>query len=212
MAINMLRTRPTSLLFLCNTSGIFKPMQNNGLMMGLTQTLFATKFLLPTQQRANICVPRLKEKILRENGLITRKCDQLKTEQARPEDIDVLNSAFYSNPDAILQTEREALLQSLPETRDVPSKKTTRRKITAAYAIPPPPPDLTVETFLERIKKNCVEHKDKFASWEELMTMKGRQMKEKGISIKQRKWILRWVERYKQGFPIVYTGKPVFDK
>jgi hypothetical protein len=39
---------------------------------------------------------------------------------------------------------------------------------------------MTVELFLEKIGKGCKAHLDKFPSWEELMTMKTREMKAKG--------------------------------
>lgn len=58
---------------------------------------------------------------------------------------------------------------------------------------------LTVESFLEKIGKNCIEHKDKFEAWEDLFTMKTEIMKLKEIPIIQRKWILKWVEKYRQG-------------
>ena len=58
---------------------------------------------------------------------------------------------------------------------------------------------MSVELFLEKIGKRCKEHADKFSSWEELMTMKTREMKAKGISVSQRKWIRRWVGKYKLG-------------
>jgi hypothetical protein len=58
---------------------------------------------------------------------------------------------------------------------------------------------LTVETFLEKIGKGCAEHKDKFSSWEDLFTFKSRTLRLKEIPTKQRKWILKWVERYRQG-------------
>ncbi len=58
----------------------------------------------------------------------------------------------------------------------------------------------TIETFLKKIGRECDQHIDKFANWNELMTLKTRELKLKGIPIKQRRWILRWVEKYKQGF------------
>lgn len=58
---------------------------------------------------------------------------------------------------------------------------------------------LTVESFLEKIGKNCVEYKDKFECWEDLFTMKTEIMRLKEIPLIQRKWILKWVQKYRQG-------------
>jgi hypothetical protein len=44
-----------------------------------------------------------------------------------------------------------------------------------------------------------VEHKDKFATWEDLFTFKSRTLRLKEIPVKQRRHILKWVERYRQG-------------
>jgi len=85
----------------------------------------------------------------------------------------------------------------------VPLKK---KPITPEHEIPPPN-GLTVETFLKNIKKDCVDHATKFQSWEELMTLKTAELKKREIPTKQRKWILRWVEKYKQGVPPRYTGR-----
>jgi len=75
-----------------------------------------------------------------------------------------------------------------------------RRRPAGEY--PPPPEGLTVKAFLNFIGKECEDHVEAFESFEQLMTMKSRQMKDLEIPVKQRRWILRWVEKYKQGlFP-----------
>ncbi len=39
----------------------------------------------------------------------------------------------------------------------------------------------------------------KFASWDELVLSDGEGLKKKGIAVKKRRWILSWVEKYRQG-------------
>eukprot|EP01080_Neovahlkampfia_damariscottae_P005028 gene5028-8625_t len=66
---------------------------------------------------------------------------------------------------------------------------------------------LTVESFLEKIGKSCVDHLEHFQSWEDLFTMKSKTMKYKEIPVKQRKWILHWVQKYRNGeTPEIFTN------
>lgn len=58
---------------------------------------------------------------------------------------------------------------------------------------------LTVETFLQAIGKECDQYVNRFSTWEDLFTTKGLVMKMKEIPIKQRRWILHWVEKYRKG-------------
>lgn len=66
---------------------------------------------------------------------------------------------------------------------------------------------MDVAVFLKKISKKCDAHAGKFASWQELMTCTGEEMKAKGIPIKQRKWIATRVEKFKQGFDITYIDR-----
>jgi hypothetical protein len=55
-----------------------------------------------------------------------------------------------------------------------------------------------VESFFQKIK--LPDHASKFTSWEDLFTSKTRAMRNKGIKkAKERRLILLWVERYRQG-------------
>lgn len=56
---------------------------------------------------------------------------------------------------------------------------------------------LTVESFLSKIGRDCFKFKEKFASWEELFTATSSVMKEKGVAIQQRRYILSWTEKYR---------------
>ncbi len=57
---------------------------------------------------------------------------------------------------------------------------------------------MTKELFLERIGRECGEYADAFESWEELFTLRGIEMKKRNIPVRQRRWILRQTERYRQ--------------
>lgn len=56
-----------------------------------------------------------------------------------------------------------------------------------------------VETFLTKIGRNAIETSDNFESWEQLMTMTGFEMKQKGIDTRLRRYILGWRERFRVG-------------
>ena len=58
---------------------------------------------------------------------------------------------------------------------------------------------MTVEKFLKTIGRGCGEYVDKFETWEKLFTTKSRALKDMGIPLRPRKWILHWTERYRQG-------------
>lgn len=59
---------------------------------------------------------------------------------------------------------------------------------------------MTVEKFLKTIGRGCEDYIDKIETWENLFTFKSRKLKELGIPTRQRKWILNWCERYRQGY------------
>ncbi|KAI9347058.1 IGR protein motif-domain-containing protein [Pilaira anomala] len=57
-----------------------------------------------------------------------------------------------------------------------------------------------VPSFMKAIGRKCEDVAGKFESWEQLFTTKSRAMKaDMGINTKQRKYILSWVERYRNG-------------
>ena len=66
---------------------------------------------------------------------------------------------------------------------------------------------MTVEKFLKIIGRDCHNHAKIFKSWDDLMLMKTRDLKKAGVALKQRKWILRWVEKYKQGLEPKHVSK-----
>ncbi|GBC03043.1 hypothetical protein RclHR1_04960007 [Rhizophagus clarus] len=56
------------------------------------------------------------------------------------------------------------------------------------------------KSFLEKCGRGCGELADKFRDWEHLFTASSHEMKsEMGISVKQRRWILNWMEHYRNG-------------
>lgn len=57
-----------------------------------------------------------------------------------------------------------------------------------------------VDSFMKAIGRKCEEVSGKFESWDQLFTTQSRVMKnDMGISTKQRKYILSWLERYRKG-------------
>eukprot|EP01114_Cavostelium_apophysatum_P016312 TRINITY_DN4607_c0_g1_i1.p1 TRINITY_DN4607_c0_g1~~TRINITY_DN4607_c0_g1_i1.p1 ORF type:complete len:275 (-),score=32.82 TRINITY_DN4607_c0_g1_i1:37-861(-) len=59
---------------------------------------------------------------------------------------------------------------------------------------------MSVPLFLKLIGKDCLQHAgEKIKTWEDLFTWRRNKLKEQGVPIKQRRWILRWVAKYRQG-------------
>ncbi|KAF9932350.1 hypothetical protein FBU30_008330 [Linnemannia zychae] len=85
----------------------------------------------------------------------------------------------------------------------------------AKKAVPAPRGDIQdPATFLTKIGRNSASLADKFKSWEHLFTATSAEMKsDMALSIKQRRWILNWTEKYRQGVnPYVIPAKPVKKK
>ncbi|KAI7861628.1 IGR protein motif-domain-containing protein [Spinellus fusiger] len=76
--------------------------------------------------------------------------------------------------------------------------------------IPEPRGKVTdVEGFMKSIGRSCPEVAGKFESWDQLFTCSSRTMKNSlGISVKQRRYILSWRERYRQGHSLTAIGLP----
>ncbi|CAO3653699.1 unnamed protein product [Cunninghamella echinulata] len=77
----------------------------------------------------------------------------------------------------------------------------TTESATQTTNIPSPRGQITdVEGFLKTIGRGCEEHSSKFETWDSLFTTPSRVMKtDFGIPTKQRKYILGWIEQYKNG-------------
>lgn len=59
---------------------------------------------------------------------------------------------------------------------------------------------MTVEKFLKTIGRGCEDYAEKFeGSWEKLFSSRTHQLRKMEIPLKQRKWILFWTERYRNG-------------
>lgn len=80
--------------------------------------------------------------------------------------------------------------------------------------IPPPTADIPdVKTFLTRIGRKCDELTDVYENnWENLFTWGRELLKDKGVSVQQRKYILYQVEMMRQHKPIqeIKEGKKSF--
>ncbi|GJJ76253.1 hypothetical protein EMPS_08612 [Entomortierella parvispora] len=85
----------------------------------------------------------------------------------------------------------------------------------AKKAVPAPRGDINDPTaFLTKIGRNSASVAEKFKSWEHLFTASPAEMKtDMALSVKQRRWILNWTEKYRQGVdPYVIPTKPVKKK
>ncbi|KAI9136774.1 IGR protein motif-domain-containing protein [Paraphysoderma sedebokerense] len=56
------------------------------------------------------------------------------------------------------------------------------------------------KSFLESIGRKSSSAADKFKDWDHLFTASTSQMKELGLTPQQRKYILRWTEKYRHGW------------
>ncbi|KAJ1983457.1 hypothetical protein H4R34_001254 [Dimargaris verticillata] len=64
---------------------------------------------------------------------------------------------------------------------------------------------MTTEKFLKTIGRECEKYTDKFESWDVLFTATSSDMRHKlSIPTHQRKWILDWTEKYRQGIDPYY--------
>jgi hypothetical protein len=71
----------------------------------------------------------------------------------------------------------------------------------------------TVEKFMRRIGRGCEDHISSFDSWDALFTSDSRKLKGFGIKPPQRKWILKWVERYRQGVdPMTHQNNIYYNR
>ncbi|KAK5577717.1 hypothetical protein RB653_002662 [Dictyostelium firmibasis] len=69
------------------------------------------------------------------------------------------------------------------------------------------PRGFTVETFLKKIGRGCNQHVELFEKWEDLMETTPRKLKDAQVPVVNRKWILHWVEQFKQGRDPVLISK-----
>jgi hypothetical protein len=74
-----------------------------------------------------------------------------------------------------------------------PLKKREPREPVAARG------DMTVETFLKTIGRGAEEHAGKFATFEALTVSSSETLKKLGVPVRRRRWILTWIEHYRQG-------------
>ncbi|KAN0015668.1 hypothetical protein ACTFIU_008411 [Dictyostelium citrinum] len=69
------------------------------------------------------------------------------------------------------------------------------------------PRGYTVESFLKQIGRGCDQHVELFEKWEDLMETSPRKLKDLQVPVSNRKWILHWVEQFKQGRDPVLISK-----
>jgi hypothetical protein len=81
-----------------------------------------------------------------------------------------------------------------------------KRALYSTKAVPQPTKQIPdVKTFLSLIGRNCIEHEEHFPEWKSLFENSGRDLKEKGIEVQQRRYILQQVEKLRQGGEVCAT-------
>jgi len=104
------------------------------------------------------------------------------------------------------------------ESKDKPFLLNGRKNLLVPFSVMPPPHEwkegvvparegMNKEIFLRTLARGCEDLLDKFPDWDSLFLSSGYMMKKWGIPIKQRKWILYWVEKYRQGIDPVWIPK-----
>ncbi|CDR44971.1 CYFA0S16e00628g1_1 [Cyberlindnera fabianii] len=79
-----------------------------------------------------------------------------------------------------------------------------QRAFYSTKTVPAPTKEIPdVKTFLTKIGRKCEEHEDKFTEWKELFEADGHFLKEKGIDVNQRRYILSQAEKFRQGEKIM---------
>ncbi|RKP08588.1 IGR protein motif-domain-containing protein [Thamnocephalis sphaerospora] len=80
----------------------------------------------------------------------------------------------------------------------------------AKQSIPTPRGAITDHTvFLSKIGRSCEGLGDKIQDWNHLFTVTSNEMKHQlGFTPKQRRWILNWTEKYRQGVDPYFISKP----
>ncbi|KAJ1502535.1 hypothetical protein HMI55_001582 [Coelomomyces lativittatus] len=88
---------------------------------------------------------------------------------------------------------------SLPIYKDTTSSYVRPKKL----PIPLPRGDIQdVESFLHAIGRDSISLADKITSWDMLFSSDSNSFKKLGIPTKQRKYLLLWIEYYRQGKPL----------
>eukprot|EP01126_Amoeba_proteus_P033098 TRINITY_DN323_c0_g1_i2.p1 TRINITY_DN323_c0_g1~~TRINITY_DN323_c0_g1_i2.p1 ORF type:complete len:209 (+),score=27.84 TRINITY_DN323_c0_g1_i2:84-710(+) len=59
---------------------------------------------------------------------------------------------------------------------------------------------MTLKLFLKKIGRDSDKHTSLFTSWEHFFSCRTEQLKKLGIPIRERKYLLRWMEYYRQGW------------
>jgi hypothetical protein len=58
---------------------------------------------------------------------------------------------------------------------------------------------MTVELFLKKIGRMCDQYAALFTSWDHFWQCDSRNMKTLGVALRDRKYILNWMSKYKNG-------------
>lgn len=78
-----------------------------------------------------------------------------------------------------------------------------RQYSTQLKNIKPPTAEVPdVSSFLTKIGRSMDQHAEHFENWESLIGTDGKKLKALGIDTRDRRYILAWVEKFKQGVPL----------
>jgi hypothetical protein len=84
--------------------------------------------------------------------------------------------------------------------------KTAKVSLKGAIPVFPPPgwdlkipENIDIKTFCEKVGGDMYEHSDKFEKLSDLFEMNSEKLKEKGLPVKQRKYLLRMVHMMRRG-------------
>eukprot|EP01128_Nolandella_sp_AFSM9_P007347 TRINITY_DN399_c1_g1_i1.p1 TRINITY_DN399_c1_g1~~TRINITY_DN399_c1_g1_i1.p1 ORF type:complete len:243 (-),score=63.65 TRINITY_DN399_c1_g1_i1:144-818(-) len=107
---------------------------------------------------------------------------------------------FYQNSNKRMkQFNTWELFNQVDETKGV--KLNPPSPIPRLYGVVPEPRNgMTMEKFLKAIGRDIwTNYEETFTSWEHLFRSRGNEMKKLEVAVRDRKYILAWTERYRQG-------------
>lgn len=59
-----------------------------------------------------------------------------------------------------------------------------------------------VQSFLTKIGRNMSQYSGQFDTWQSLINARGKTLKANGLDVRDRRYLLGWIERFKQGLPL----------
>lgn len=90
--------------------------------------------------------------------------------------------------------------------------KSAARLVSTRASMKPTSEVPDVETFLTKIGRNMVQHKEQFESWDSLVQATSTELKNKGIDTRDRRYLLGWLEKFSRNVPLeeIRRGKKLW--